>query len=195
MNTNDQQSREDVAKTKPQLDRGRRRLVQGGIGAAPLLMTLVSRPVLGSVPCSTASMHCSATASGPRASYCSGQTAAWWADSANYPQWPGSILPQDVTGVETKPATKFSECFACNGYVAGLAGMTYLQVLQQPPTGAPSHFAAALLNVRTGRVPPLNENSLQVMWYEFSTTGKYCPTAGTVWTELDIIEYFKSTTV
>ena len=65
----------------------------------------------------------------------------------------------------------------------------------QQSGGAPSHFAAALLNVRSGLVPPLNESSLQVMWYEYSTTGQYCPTAGTVWTELDIIQYFQSTTV
>ena len=198
MNKRDQESREDVARTPPLLDRGRRRLVQGGIGAAPLLMTLVSRPVLGSVECVSCSGYHSAATSGRKISYCTGQDPAWWADSANYSQWPGSILPQDLTGlnVQTKPATKFSECFACNGYVAsGLAGMTYLQVLMQPVTGAPSHFAAALLNVRTGRVPPLNETSLKTMWDEFSTTGKYCPTAGTVWTELDIIEYFKSTTV
>ena len=196
MNTHDQESREDVAQTKPQLDRGRRRLVQGGIGAAPLLMTLVSRPVLGSVECSTCSGYQSLTRSGTKVSYCTGQTPAWWADSANYPQWPGTILPQDLTGLnlETKPATKFSECFACNGLVTSLAEKTYLEVLQQSG-GAPSHFAAALLNVRTGRVPPLNESSLKTMWYEYSTTGQYCPTAGTVWTELDIIKYFESTTV
>ena len=175
---------------------GRRRLLQGGIGAAPLLMTLVNRPVLGSVPCTSCSGHQSLAASGQQVSYCSGHTPAWWADAANYSQWPGSILPQDLTGLnlETKPATKFSECFSCNGLVTSLAGKTYLEVLQQSG-GAPSHFAAALLNVRSGLVPPLNENSLQAMWYEYSTTGQYCPTAGTVWTELEIIQYFQSTTV
>jgi hypothetical protein len=136
--------------------------------------------------------------SGTKVSYCSGHDPEWWANELNYPQWPGSILPEDTTltdgaNVTKKTATKFSQCFSCTGLMATLAGKTYLEVLKS--TGAPSHFAAALLNVSKGWVPVLTENSLKTMWYEYSTSGRYTPTGGTVWYEVDIIQYFQSTTV
>ena len=133
--------------------------------------------------------------SGTKVSYCSGHDPAWWANELNYPQWPSYILPQDSTFTDgtNVSATKFSECFSCTGLMTTLVGKTYLEVLQSP--GAASHFAAALLNVKKGWVPVLTEDSLKVMWYEYSTSGQYCPTAGTVWFEVDLIQYFESTTV
>ena len=136
--------------------------------------------------------------SGTKVSYCSGHDPEWWANELNYPQWPGSILPKDTTftdgaNVTTKTATKFSQCFSCTGLMTTLAGKTYLEVLKS--TGAPSHFAAALLNVSKGWVPVLTEISLKTMWYEYSTSGRYTPMGGTVWYEVDIIQYFQSTTV
>lgn len=108
------------------------------------------------------------------------------------------MVPEDKTfavgpDAKAQAATRFSERFSCTGLMGGLAGKTYLEVLQS--TGAPSHFAAALLNVNKGWVPVLTEDSLKLMWYEYSTSGRYSPTAGAVWYEPDIIQYFQSTTV
>jgi len=50
----------------PDTDAHRRRLLQGGLAAAPVLMTLFSRPVLGQpVPCQTQSAFLSGNASSP----------------------------------------------------------------------------------------------------------------------------------
>jgi hypothetical protein len=173
----------------------RRRLMQGGLGVAPLL-TLVSRPVLGQVclsPSGTMSMQTSANA---KVNYCSGQTPEWWANSLNFGQWPGSILPEDKTiiagpNIKTKSATLFSECFTCTALMSALAGQTYLQVLQAG--GVPSYFAAALLNVKKGLVPVLTEDSLKMMWYEYATKGFYEPTAGVAWYDDKLITFFVST--
>src|SRR5262245_38657095 len=49
----------------PRADVSRRRLLQGGLGGVPVLVTLFSRPVLGQTPCLTASAFLSGNASSP----------------------------------------------------------------------------------------------------------------------------------
>ena len=180
--------------------RGRRRLLQGGLAAAPLVMTLVSRPVLGQVQCYSCSGHMSMpTSANAKVSYCSGHSPEWWAVEQNFDKWPKSINPIEKTfsaGPHVKVAepTLFSACFS-PAYGVGfgnLTGLTFLQVLQSP-AGAPRYFAAALLNVKKELVPVLTEDSLKVMWYEYATTGCYEPTAGVKWYDGELIEYFLST--
>jgi hypothetical protein len=168
--------------------------VQGGLGAAPLLMTLVSRPVLGSVQCYSCSGHMSLSHSGNStvASYCSGHTPDWWARPENFPQWSEQILPEEKTSLTgTTPPTLFSACFAPGPHTLAVANLTFLQVLQS--TGAPSYFAAALLNIKAGLVPVLTEATLQVIWDEYANVGYYAPTAGTMWSDVELIQYFQST--
>jgi hypothetical protein len=165
------------------------------LGSAPLLMTLVSRPVLGQVQCYSGSALMSIpTSANAKVNYCSGHTPAWWAQNTD--QWPGSILAQDkvLPNGKIKSATLFSDCFVLGPYTSTLAGQTYLQVLQS--TGAPAYFAAALLNVMKDLVPVLTEDSLKLMWQEYSQNGTYQPSAGaTPWSETQLIQYFQSTTV
>ena len=54
-----------AADVVPRADASRRRLLQGGLGAAPVLMTLFSRPVLGQTACVTESAFLSGNASSP----------------------------------------------------------------------------------------------------------------------------------
>jgi len=49
----------------PDTDASRRRLLQGGLAAAPVLMTLFSRPVLGQTLCRTESAFISGSESSP----------------------------------------------------------------------------------------------------------------------------------
>src|SRR6266571_6753426 len=76
---------------------GRRRLLQGGLAAGPVLMTLVSRPVLAQQAglCTTPSGFVSANAStAGRGVICAGHTPAFWANSQNFSLWPAGYNPQ-----------------------------------------------------------------------------------------------------
>ena len=65
---------------------GRRRLLHGGLAAGPVLMTLVSRPVLAQVQCQTASAFVSGNASvAGVAVLCEGHSADYWANNPNWP--------------------------------------------------------------------------------------------------------------
>src|SRR5215468_4452485 len=65
----------------------RRRLLSGGLAAGPVLMTLVSRPVLGAVQCVTPSAFVSGNASvAGVAQVCLGYGPDYWAENPNWPQ-------------------------------------------------------------------------------------------------------------
>lgn len=69
----------------------RRRLLHGGLAAGPVLMTLVSRPVLGSVQCVTPSAFISGNASiAGNLPVCTGFSPDDW---VNNPNWPPPFTP------------------------------------------------------------------------------------------------------
>src|SRR6266446_8785038 len=70
------------------LKASRRRLLQGGLAAAPVLMTLVSRPVLAR-QCTSPSGFVSGNASTPgRGVDCTGHTPEYWANPIHFSGWP-----------------------------------------------------------------------------------------------------------
>src|SRR5688572_19983492 len=74
-------------------DQTRRRLLQGGLAATPLL-TLVSRPVLGSVACVRGSVFDSMPASGhgPQ-TVCNGRSPGYWKQPQHFNQWADGYEP------------------------------------------------------------------------------------------------------
>ncbi len=99
----------------------RRRVLQGGLAAAPVLMTLLSRPVLGQGQCVTPSAFCSGNASvAGVAVVCAGLTADYWADA---PSWPEPFTPDTPFNTVFGPNPQY----ACD---------TLLDVLS-PPDNAP----------------------------------------------------------
>src|SRR5438046_7128669 len=74
-----------------ELSTTRRRLLRGGLAAAPVMMTLVSRPVLAQT-CTTPSGYVSANASRPGGSSCSGYGPRHWYGQMT---WPSSYKPND----------------------------------------------------------------------------------------------------
>jgi len=170
---------------------GRRRLLQGGLGAAPVLMTLVSRPVLGQT-CTSPSGFVSATASHPGAAICTGRTPSNWAALANA-QWP---IPQ---------STLFSAQFQPSNF-GTLGAQTLLAVVQgngtsgNPTTDTVAQaVVAALLNAMTpGLTPPLSVAAVRDIWSEYGNTGAgtagiFTPTAGAVWHWDEILGYLRTT--
>ena len=81
----------------------RRRLLQGGLSAAPVLMTIVSRPVLGQ-QCQTPSAALSGNISAPasRVAVCSGQQPNWWV--SNTDAWPAPFSAPATTTNDTNCA-------------------------------------------------------------------------------------------
>jgi hypothetical protein len=101
---------------------GRRRLLHGGLAAGPVLMTLVSRPVLGQVQCQTASAFVSGNASvAGVAVLCEGQSPDYW---ANNPNWPPPYTP----------VTQFNDVFGSGSPCTTLLdALTPGQVPVDPP--------------------------------------------------------------
>jgi hypothetical protein len=98
----------------------RRRFLQGGLATGPVLMTLVSRPVLGAVQCVTPSAFVSANASvAGVAAVCEGHTPDYWADA---PSWPPPFTPD----------TPFNDVF---GRDPEYPCDTLLDVVSPPDTG------------------------------------------------------------
>jgi len=178
---------------------GRRRLLQGGVGATPLLMTLVSQPVLGGAQCYSPSGYVSMNTSRTgKFGICSGRTPGYWKSknsmggtpSSGNPKWPIPIT------------TLFSAYF--NPVPPPQAGtFTLLQAVELPagpPNDVIRHIAASVLNVLVGLVPAnvLTVAVLQQIWQQYMATGGglvgyYEPMAGVKWYHDQITAYLLST--
>jgi hypothetical protein len=198
----EEQRQIDKADAAPQP--GRRRLLRGGLGAAPLLMTLVSRPVLGHgrLQCTTMSASVSMPASGGgNPSVCLGRTPGFWKQKHHFDDWPSpTYWPTTVGGPGGHQATKFKSVFP-TPTLPYPPSTTFLQVLDMgggPPNSVARHLVAAALNVAKGWAPVLTLPALQGLWLQYMTTGGgtvgyYEPTAGVKWYHSEIEAYLKST--
>ncbi len=171
----------------------RRRLLQGGLAAAPVLLTLVSRPVLGQQCTSMSGMMSGNTSSpGKHLVVCTGFTPGYWKQEQHFSSWPSPYIPKTVQGVGDSKATKFHPCFAGSQF----GSKTLLEVLD-PSTadraGLGRHIVAALLNAQSGRTPVLTVAAVKTIWGECTAKGCYEPTAGVRWYPQDIVAYLKTT--
>jgi hypothetical protein len=154
----------------------RRRLLRGGIAAAPVILTVAPGSVLAGSSCTSASAFASLNASRTTSlAVCSGHTPSWWC--ANTGSWPTSSYT---------PGTKFQDCgFATHSSFLGTT--TLLNVLKFTETSGhkcvAKHIVAALLNAKTGATPAavLNEAKVKAVWNEFAPNSYFVPTAGVKW--------------
>jgi hypothetical protein len=174
----------------------RRRLLKAGAAAAPVVMTLLSRPALGTniTPgeCKTPSGFISGNVSqhgNPQ--YCSGRTPGYWKNHQG--EWPLPYFPTTVAGMGGHQATKFHDVFV--GSFFGV--QTLLDVIQNSSGGGThdlgSHIAAALLNAAKGWTPVLSVAQVKNIWSEFNTKGYFEPSSGVKWYAADIVVYLKTT--
>jgi hypothetical protein len=169
----------------------RRRLLRGGIAAAPVVLTLTSRPVLGdTLTCNSPSRALSGTNSyaGPELKLCNGDSVSAW--KSRSPHWP-SGCPKHNDPFHGVNGFSGTSQLKSNGH-----SKTMLEVLSE--AGVAAHFVAALLNIRTAKVSAgvLTEIGLKNLWTELSTTGRYSPFAGAkVWYPADVVTYFKQSGV
>lgn len=160
----------DTPKSALKVSAGRRKLLRGGLGAAPVLATFVSQPVHATYTCKSASAYTSANASRPGVSQCSGCSGAWW--SANTNSWPTGCTPN---------STRFDTYFSATA--AYPAGTTLSNVLGRTTTADSDKLArnmvAALMNIKSGRIGAgvFDEAALKTIWTSAISTG-YVPSAG-----------------
>ena len=201
-------------------DRTRRRLLQGGLAATPLL-TLVSRPVLGSVQCVRGSVFDSMPASGhgPQ-TVCSGHGPGYWKQSHHFDEWPAPYVPgslrdsgqggeqhgngklpkgvalQAVSVASTNlnpESTRFNNAFSPSPYSGSTTLLDVLDMGGGPPNDVARHIVAALLNAAAGLTPVLEVHEVQNIWYEYATVGYFEPQAGIKWYHEEIVDYLMST--
>jgi len=90
-------------------DLSRRRLLQGGLASAPVLMTLVSRPVLAQ-QCQSPSGFVSGNASIVNFQICTGSTPEFWKQEQSFGSWVAPYSPVNVGavgGLSSRRATLF----------------------------------------------------------------------------------------
>ena len=166
-------------------------MLRAGIGSAPVLLTLASRPVLGGV-CTQASAVGSLQGSHTAASatYCSGRSPAAWVSTK---EWPIPYYRHNKSGRTATP-------YHCT--TTGLGGACFasdlmVEVMQYPDDGGLKslgrYVSAALLNSRSGLTPVLTEAKVRDMWNDYMARQYFEPTAGIRWGAPQIIAYIKST--
>lgn len=177
----------------------RRRLLHGSLGAAPLLMTLASRPALGNnnqcfSPSGFVSMP---TSQHGQPQYCSGRTPGYWRQPQWYSQWPHPYYPVK-TG--NNNATLFKAAVFPQPF-GPYPTQTMLEVVNMgggPPHSVGRHVVAAILNAAKGWTPVLTVDAVKAIWGQYintggGTVGYYEPTAGVKWYHDQIVDYLTST--
>jgi hypothetical protein len=173
---------------------GRRRLLQGGLAAAPVLMTLVSRPVLAQRTglCTSPSGFVSLNAStSGRVVACTGRSPTFWAGGSQS----GNQWPFPYQSMTPRPNTLFNTVFA--SYDPYL-NKSLLDVVKFPAgSAAPDNVArdivASYLNALAGLTPPLTALVVKDIWAEFIQSGFFAPSSGGHWNAAEIIEYLSTT--
>ena len=173
----------------------RRRLLRVSIAAPPIMMTLISRPALGTgLGCNTPSGFLSGNLSRPSTSQsCSGRTPGYWKNHTESGEWPAPYYPAAAPGTGGHQATKFHDVFS--GSYCGT--QTFLTVMQNSSGGGTdavsNHCAAAVLNAAKGWTPVLTVGQVQNIWSEYISKGYFEPTAGIKWYAAEVVAYLKTT--
>ena len=164
---------------------GRRRLLRGGLAAAPALLTLAARPVVAGV-CSTSSASVSMSSRTTTAVQCtSGKSPATWGNngSSGVGDWPEGAVPEGKG--QGPAATTFNNVFG-SGYDT-VPPTTLLDVLRfKSDTGGDGlakHLVAAYLNAVKGYTPAvvLDVVTAKNIWGSFKARTYYEPSAGIRW--------------
>ena len=177
----------------------RRRFLQGGLAAAPVLMTLVSRPVLAQ-QCTTPSGFVSLGAStAGRGVACIGHMPSYWANPVNFSQWPSGYKPINPQATLFGPP---QGVFANSPYSGDPTLLDVLNAAATPhnPTTDKTamYVVAALLNAAAGLTPVLLVPAVKDIWSEYGASGYgpggfFSPSSGAHWNALEINEYLLTT--
>lgn len=189
---------EDARDVNQKVDKSRRAFAKVGV-AAPVIITLASRPALGSggpgtlgdcfSPSKALSKNTSLSGGAPQ---CEGQSPGYWKNSMR-------TFPSPLTRT-----TLFHPLFAEGAYVGNsfkkLVGSNYVsmtldEVLNLGGTTDKQmvafHVVAALLNFYEGWVDKnaITDQGIKDIWAEYAADGSYSPVASVNWLAADIKSY------
>jgi hypothetical protein len=165
------------------------------MAGAPIVMTVASKPVLGSNLCNFASAGSSAGSGAAAAVHiCSGLTPEQW--KVHAAQWPSPYCSTNYERTDRQATLYHCPMTGFSGRTFG--DRTMLEVLDIGEGGGGvrglgRYMVAALLNACCGRTPVLTESGVRAMWNDMVNRGYYEPTAGVQWTAPEIIAYLKTT--
>jgi hypothetical protein len=173
---------------------GRRRLLQAGVSAAPIVMTVASRPVLAA-GCDSPSGFTSLNQSHPGPGTCTGKGPVAW-KTAGKDNWPAPLNAdpkfKDVQGFgSTAPSGSSFDPNKKLSQVLANTDNTAAWVLAR-------YIIAAYLNALSGAYGTstlLSTATVANIWSEYSNNLSYSPRAGATWNYLEIVAYLKSTMV
>ncbi len=193
------ESRPD-AEASASLNRRRRALLRGGVGAAPVLLTLTSRPVQAANSCVVASSFVSVATFRSRnptttSIKCATLTCEDWYNLACLP----------TTGTTVRPDYMSTTVGTLLGTTTSLHnGRTLWEVLKNSPygivrfgqTGVVQHLISMALNIQQKQVPmPGNVNLpyLQGVWQNYvANNGRYkLPQSGINWDSGQLISWLR----
>jgi hypothetical protein len=173
---------------------GRRRLLQAGVSAAPIVMTVASRPVLA-VGCDSPSGFTSLSQSHPGPGTCTGKgPISWTSHKANWP-------PPYNSGPDADPKFKVLFGSAVTGVPSFDPNKKLSDVMAHDttgPWGLAQYIIAAYFNAFSGAYGTstlLSTATVINIWSDYSKTGTYSPRAGATWSNLEIVAYLRSTMV
>lgn len=156
----------------------RRRLLQGGLAAAPAILTVVSTPVRATYYTTPASSFASINSSRPHNPHgVSGCKPNWWVN-CSLSNWPASC--KDAGG----NPKKFKDCFSDH---ATYGNKTLKECMQLGSNtgmdGMVKHLCAAYLNAASGKVPyeVCSMPYARSIWANYNSFGYHQPTAGVKW--------------
>jgi hypothetical protein len=181
----------------------RRRLLQAGLGASPVLLSIVSEPVRASqIVCRSASAFASISAAGAAGvsantqQICNGKGPEDWSGTS-IKSWPAGTF----TGSgDAATAELFSHVFSPGVALGNNLTPTLKQLLDAKNSNVRNvvlarYFIAAYLNFKSNRTPAtvVTDLQLQAMWPQV-VAGSYSPGAGAkAWTDQDVINWLKQT--
>jgi hypothetical protein len=186
-------------------DAGRRRLLQGGLGVAPVVLTLASRSTFGGTlacECATPSGFVSGNTSKPGGpATCGGLSPGYWWKKPGV-TWPlpfvrdnlfysygfvhGTYVDYSTNLVPSNPNPTMMDVMSAhqgpNPYDPGTIGF---------------HIIAALLNQAAGLLPPfITPSLLYALFNQVATTGYYLPVPSMPsiqWSASDVVNYLVCT--
>lgn len=185
---------EEIRAQTSSVNESRRRFTKSGVAVSGVILTLASRPVMGTGRhggksgkcCTAASAYGSINTSGygPEP-VCQGKPPQYWRDCPK--QWPVKC-----------DSHWFHQHFSCGQHFKYYK-FTMLEVCANRHAdwyeGAElcSRLVAAYLNCRQGWTPFLKEETIKAIFTECFAKGYFCPTAGVNWSRRQCIDYLKAT--
>jgi hypothetical protein len=202
------QLREQSAAPNPSIVASRRRFTKAGIVASGVMLTLASRPVMGTGNhatkcCKGPSGWQSANMSAPgQKPVCQGRSPTYWKGCKD--RWPvngesevkqhfncSSYKGQRYSGISLYELCTLD--FDSRRFRSDYEYQSFKYSFNYDELRLCSYIVAAYLNAKSGWTPFLKEETIRAMFTECINSDGFSPTAGVRWSVSECIEYLQAT--